>query len=46
MNTFDDPEVQSKAITSLMKSLLEDSIKTIKENDEDAKTKYECLWKA
>lgn len=43
VNTFDDPEVQSKAITSLLKSLLEDSIKKIKENDEDEKTKYEIL---
>jgi putative ATP-dependent endonuclease of OLD family len=43
VNTFDDPEVQSKAVTSLLKSLLEDSIKQIKENDEDEKTKYEIL---
>lgn len=43
VNTFDDPEVQSKAITSLLKSLLEDSIKTIKENNEDEKTKYDLL---
>lgn len=43
VNTFDDPEVQSKAITSLLKSLLEDKIKTIKDNDEDEKTKYEIL---
>jgi putative ATP-dependent endonuclease of OLD family len=43
VNTFDDPEIQSKAITSLLKSLLEDSIKKIKENDEDEKTKYEML---
>jgi len=43
VNTFDDPDVQSKAITSLLKSLLEDSIKKIKEDDEDEKTKYEML---
>ncbi|MCH1921500.1 AAA family ATPase [Shewanella sp. A3A] len=43
MNTFDDPEVQSLAITSLLKSLLEDSIKKIKEHDEDTKNKYELL---
>ncbi len=43
VNTFDDPEVQSKAITSLLKNLLEDSIKNIKENEEDEKTKYELL---
>lgn len=43
VNTFDDPEVQSRAITSLLKSLLEDSIKNIKENAEDEKTKYELL---
>ncbi|WP_217451247.1 ATP-dependent nuclease [Pectobacterium polaris] len=43
VNTFDDPEVQSRAITSLLKNLLEDSIKNIKENAEDEKTKYELL---
>jgi putative ATP-dependent endonuclease of OLD family len=43
VNTFDDPEVQSKAITSLLKSLLEDSIKSIKDNETDEKTKYEVL---
>ena len=43
VNTFDDPEIQSKAITSLLKSLLEDSIQSIKENEEDEKTKYETL---
>ncbi|MDN6298215.1 MAG: ATP-binding protein [Halomonas sp.] len=43
VNTFDDPEIQSKAITSLLKSLLEDSIKKIKENNEEEKTKYEIL---
>ncbi|KAA1156031.1 ATP-dependent nuclease [Pseudoalteromonas fuliginea] len=43
VNTFDDPEVQSKAITSLLKSLLEDNIQSIKENDDDEKTKYEVL---
>lgn len=43
VNTFDDPEIQSKAITSLLKSLLEDSIKNIKDNEEDDKTKYETL---
>lgn len=43
VNTFDDPEIQSKAITSLLKSLLEDSIQSIKENEGDAKTKYETL---
>ena len=43
VNTFDDPEIQSKAITSLLKSLLEDSIQSIKENEGDEKTKYETL---
>ncbi len=43
VNTFDDPEVQSKAITSLLKSLLEESIQSIKENDDDEKTKYEVI---
>lgn len=43
VNTFDDPEVQSRAITSLLKSLLETNIQSIKENDSDEKTKYEIL---
>lgn len=43
VNTFDDPEIQSKAITSLLKSLLEDNIQSIKENEGDEKTKYETL---
>ncbi len=43
VNTFDDPEIQSRAITSLLKSLLEDSIQSIKDNEEDEKTHYETL---
>lgn len=43
VSTFDDPEIQSKAITSLLKSLLEASIHSIKENQDDEKTKYEIL---
>lgn len=43
VNTFDDPNVQSKAITSLLKSLLEDKIQNIKENENDEKTKYETI---
>lgn len=43
VNTFDDPEIQSKAITSLLKSLLEETIQSIKENDDDEKTKYEVI---
>lgn len=43
VNTFDDPEIQSKAITSLLKSLLEDKIQNIKTNEDDDKTKYELL---
>ncbi|UCM48963.1 ATP-dependent nuclease [Aeromonas caviae] len=43
VNTFDQPEVQSKAITSLLKSLLEENIQSIRENDDDERTKYESL---
>lgn len=43
VNTFDDPDVQTKAITSLLKNLLEDGIKTIKQHDEDEFSKYEKL---
>nr|WP_223265951.1 AAA family ATPase [Pantoea vagans] len=43
VNTFDDPEVQSKAITSLLKNLLEESIKNIKESELHEKSKYDLL---
>lgn len=43
VNTFDDHQVQANAIISLLKSLLEDSIKKIKENDADDVTKYEKI---
>jgi putative ATP-dependent endonuclease of OLD family len=43
VNTFDDHQVQANAIISLLKSLLEDSIKKIKENDSDDVTKYERI---
>lgn len=43
VNTFDDPEVQALAIKSLLKSLLEDNIKSYKENEEDEFSKYDVL---
>lgn len=43
VNTFDSPELQVKAITSLLKSLLEDSIKGIKLSESDEKTRYESI---
>jgi putative ATP-dependent endonuclease of OLD family len=43
VNTFDDPEVQALAIKSLLKSLLEDNIKSYKENDADEQSKYDVI---
>ncbi|MBY6017368.1 AAA family ATPase [Halomonas denitrificans] len=43
VNTFDDPEVQALAIKSLLKSLLEDNIKSYKENENDELTKYDSV---
>jgi len=43
VNTFDDPQIQAKAITSLLRSLLEESIKTIKANESDAISRYETI---
>lgn len=43
VNTFDSPEAQSKAITSLLKSLVEDDLKRIKASDEDEKSRYENI---
>ncbi|WP_027615246.1 MULTISPECIES: ATP-dependent endonuclease [unclassified Pseudomonas] len=43
VNTFDSPEAQSKAITSLLKSLLEDDIKKIKANEEDENSRYDNI---
>ncbi|ADT68973.1 MULTISPECIES: AAA family ATPase [unclassified Pseudoalteromonas] len=41
VSTFDDPEIQARAIKSLLKSLLDEGIKQYKENDADEKTVYE-----
>ena len=45
VNTFDEPEIQCIAITSLMKSILEDDIKRLKVNEEDESTRYESILK-
>lgn len=43
VNTFDNPEVQSKAITSLLRSLLEEDIKRIKTSDDDEHSRYDSI---
>lgn len=43
VNTFDDPEIQAKAITSLLKSLLEEGIKSLKQNEHDDTTRYQTI---
>lgn len=43
VNTFDNPEAQSKAITSLLRSLLEEDIKRLKVNDEDEYSRYDGI---
>lgn len=43
VNTFDDPEVQAKAITSLLKSYLEANIKKLKTNENDETTRYDTI---
>lgn len=43
VNTFDDPEIQAKAITSLFKSLLEDQIKNLKHKEDDELSRYEFI---
>lgn len=43
VNTFDNPEVQAKAITSLLKSLLENDIKNIKTNETDELSRYDAI---
>lgn len=45
VNTFDNPIDQSKAIVSLLKSLLDDNIKALKESDDDELTRYEKILK-
>ncbi|EIU1678477.1 AAA family ATPase [Pseudomonas aeruginosa] len=46
VNTFDNPVDQSKAIISLLKSLLEDNIKTLKASDEAEITRYDEIVNA
>ena len=41
VSTFDSPESQSKATTSLLKSLLEVNIKNLKANDADPSSRYD-----
>lgn len=43
VNTFDNPEVQAKAITSLLKSLLDRDIKSLKANEADETSRYEAI---
>lgn len=43
VNTFDDPEAQAKAITSLLKSYLEANIKKLKTNENDETTRYDTI---
>lgn len=43
VNTFDNPELQAKAITSLLKTVLEENIKTLKENDDDEISRYDAI---
>lgn len=43
VNTFDNPEVQAKAITSLLKTVLEENIKTLKQNEDDELSRYDTI---
>lgn len=43
VNTFDIPEVQAKAITSLLKSFLDNDIKRLKFNDGDESSRYDSI---
>ncbi|WP_180053141.1 ATP-dependent endonuclease [Acinetobacter sp. YH12236] len=43
VSTFDEPEIQAKAIKSLLKSLLDTAIKSYKSNPDDEKTDYEKI---
>lgn len=43
VNTFDSAESQSKATTSLLKSLLEGDIKSLKANDTDPRSRYDDI---
>lgn len=46
VSTFDEPEVQARAIKSLLKSLLDSAIKSYKSNTKDPQTDYEKIIKA
>lgn len=43
VSTFDEPEIQARAIKSLLKSLLDTAIKSFKSNQNDDKTDYEKI---
>lgn len=43
VSTFDEPEIQARAIKSLLKSLLDTAIKSFKSNEENNETDYEKI---
>lgn len=43
VSTFDEPEIQARAIKSLLKEILDDAIKMHKSSDDDEKTVYETI---
>lgn len=43
VSTFDEPEIQARAIKSLLKSLLDSAIKSFKSNNDDPQTDYEKI---
>lgn len=43
VNTFDDPEIQGKAIVSLFKSLLDADIKSLKLSEQDEVSRYDVI---
>lgn len=43
VNTFDEPAVQAKAIISLLKSYLEENIKSLKTDESAEKTRYSII---
>jgi putative ATP-dependent endonuclease of OLD family len=43
VNTFDDAESQSRAVVSLLRTLLETSLRTLKNNPADALSRYQVI---
>lgn len=43
VNTFDDPEIQGKAIVSLFKSLLDADIRSLKSSEQDKMSRYDLI---